>query len=163
MASWFLFQAEDSVDDDVLNSFCWMYSSFDMPETFQFPCARKKYDGTYLYNTYYQWVSIFLAFNAGLFYIPRCIWLIIEGGLMSYMVKGKKKLLKTVLLTWMATKFRSTENFTVSSTSNEHCRNAFTCSSKILTWLNNTSSVAYFARTSRKENFAFHSVWKLFL
>jgi len=33
--------AEDSVDDDVLNSFCWMYSSFDMPETFQFPCARK--------------------------------------------------------------------------------------------------------------------------
>lgn len=90
MEYWFLFQAEDSVDDDVLNSFCWMYSSFDMPETFQFPCARKKYDGTYLYNTYYQWVSIFLAFNAGLFYIPRCIWLIIEGGLMSYMVKGKK-------------------------------------------------------------------------
>ena len=91
MESWFLFQAEDSVDDDVLNSFCWMYSSFDMPETFQFPCARKKYDGTYLYNTYYQWVSIFLAFNAGLFYIPRCIWLIIEGGLMSYMVKGKQQ------------------------------------------------------------------------
>ena len=84
-----LFQAEDSVDDDVLNSFCWMYSSFDMPATFQFPCARKKFDGTYLYNTYYQWVPVFLAFNAGVFYIPRCIWLIIEGGLMSYMVKGE--------------------------------------------------------------------------
>ena len=84
------FQAEDSVDDDVLNSFCWMYSSFDMPSTFHFPCARKgPYDGTYLYNTYYQWVSIFLAFQAGLFYIPRCIWLIMEGGLMAFIVKGK--------------------------------------------------------------------------
>ena len=49
----------------MLNSFCWMYSSFDMPSTFKFPCTRKTpYDGnhdtTYLYNTYYQWVSIFL-------------------------------------------------------------------------------------------------------
>ena len=88
-------QAEDSVDDDVLNSFCWMYSSFDMPSTFKFPCTRKTpYDGnhdtTYLYNTYYQWVSIFLAFQAGLFYIPRCIWLIMEGGLMAFIVNGMK-------------------------------------------------------------------------
>jgi len=83
---------EDSVDDDVLNSYCWMYSSFDIPDTFNFPCTRKKDNSgvpvTHLYNTYYQWVSIFLAVQAGLFYIPRCIWLIIEGGLMSYMVKG---------------------------------------------------------------------------
>jgi len=86
---------EDSVDDDVLNSYCWMYSSFDIPDTFNFPCTRKKDNSgvpvTHLYNTYYQWVSIFLAVQAGLFYIPRCIWLIIEGGLMSYMVKGKTK------------------------------------------------------------------------
>ena len=71
-----------------------MYSSFDIPDTFNFPCTRKNNSestGTHLYNTYYQWVSIFLAVQAGLFYIPRCIWLIIEGGLMSYMVKGKTK------------------------------------------------------------------------
>ena len=72
-----------------------MYSSFDMPSTFKFPCTRKTpYDGnhdtTYLYNTYYQWVSIFLAFQAGLFYIPRCIWLIMEGGLMAFIVNGMK-------------------------------------------------------------------------
>ena len=72
-----------------------MYSSFDMPSTFKFPCTRKtSYDGnhdtTYLYNTYYQWVSIFLAFQAGLFYIPRCIWLIMEGGLMAFIVNGMK-------------------------------------------------------------------------
>ena len=82
------FQAEDSVDDDVLNSFCWMYSSFDMPPTFTGPCNRKKYVGTHLYNTYYQWIPIFLAFIAALLYIPRCIWLMIEGGLMAYIVKG---------------------------------------------------------------------------
>jgi len=80
--------AEDSVDDDVLNSFCWMYSSFDMPPNFSGPCTRKKYIGSHLYNTYYQWVPIFLAIQAGLFYIPRCLWLMLEGGLMSYIVKG---------------------------------------------------------------------------
>ena len=89
------------MDDDVLNSYCWMYSSFDVPPTFNFPCTRKAdYEGTYLYNTYYQWVSIFLAFSAGLFYIPRCIWLIIEGGLMSYMVKGKHKFLAFSGIFW---------------------------------------------------------------
>jgi len=80
--------AEDSVDGDVLNSFCWMYSSFDMPPTFSGPCTRKNLVGTHLYNTYYQWVPIFLAIQAGLFYIPRCLWLMLEGGLMSYIVKG---------------------------------------------------------------------------
>ncbi len=60
-----------------------------MPKTFTGQCQRKKFDSTYLYNTYYQWVSIFLAAQAVLFYIPRCIWLMLEGGLMSYIVKGK--------------------------------------------------------------------------
>lgn len=80
--------AEGSVDDDVLNSFCWMYSSFDMPGQFSGPCFRRKHVSAHLYNTYYQWVPIFLAIQAGLFYIPRCLWLLIEGGLMSYIVKG---------------------------------------------------------------------------
>ena len=66
-----------------------MYSSFDIPPAFTGPCNRKKYDGTHLYNTYYQWVSIFLGFLAVLYYIPRCIWLMLEGGLMAYIVKGE--------------------------------------------------------------------------
>ena len=42
------------VKDDVLNSFCWMYSTFDIPESFTGSCARKEQDQTALYNTYYQ-------------------------------------------------------------------------------------------------------------
>ena len=65
-----------------------MYSSFDIPPDFTGPCTRRRYDGTKLYNTYYQWVSIFLGALSILFYIPRCIWMVLEGNLMAYIVKG---------------------------------------------------------------------------
>ena len=35
-----------------------------------------------------QWVSIFLVVCAILFYTPRAIWLMAEGGLMKYLAKG---------------------------------------------------------------------------
>ena len=57
---------------------------------FQGSCARKYFDSTNLYNTYYQWVSIFLMIQAIIFYIPRCIWLSMEGGLMTFLVKGNQ-------------------------------------------------------------------------
>jgi len=80
--------ADDSVDEEVLGAYCWMYSTFEIPYDFKGFCARKTFDSTSLYNTYYQWVSIFLMVQAILFYIPRCIWLSMEGGLMSFLVKG---------------------------------------------------------------------------
>jgi len=80
--------ADDSVDEEVLNHYCWMYSTFDIPEDFMGSCSRKSFDSTNLYNTYYQWVSIFLMVQAIVFYIPRCIWLSMEGNLMTFLVKG---------------------------------------------------------------------------
>ncbi|XP_023324723.1 innexin inx2 [Eurytemora carolleeae] len=85
-----VYQADDSVDEEVLNAYCWMYSTFDIPPDFKGSCARKTFDRTNLYNTYYQWVSIFLMMQAIVFYLPRCIWLSMEGGLMNFLVKGNQ-------------------------------------------------------------------------
>ena len=41
-----------------------------------------------MYNSYYQWVPIYLGFLAVLFYLPRCLWLFMEGGLMRFMTRG---------------------------------------------------------------------------
>ena len=51
-------------------------------------CTRRVADHTNLYNSYYQWVSVFLMTQALLFYIPRCLWLSMEGGLMHFLVSG---------------------------------------------------------------------------
>ena len=53
-------------------------------------CAKREPDGTTLYNTYYQWVAIFLVVQACLFYIPRVAWLRLEGGLMKFLVKNAR-------------------------------------------------------------------------
>ena len=83
-------KAGGDVNDAVLNSYCWMYATFNIPLNFRGVCSKREHDGSTLYNTYYQWVSIFLGTQALVFYIPRCIWLLLEGGLMSYIVKGER-------------------------------------------------------------------------
>ena len=44
----------NGIKDDVLNAFCWMYSTFDIPSDYKGSCAKKVQDPTALYNTYYQ-------------------------------------------------------------------------------------------------------------
>ena len=43
---------------------------------------------TIVYNSYYQWVPLYLIFLAVIFYMPRCFWLMMEGGLMKFFGKG---------------------------------------------------------------------------
>ena len=67
-----------------------MYADFKLPPTYNGPCSAKdqgNIEGT-VYHSYYQWVSIFLIFTAFLLYIPRCFWLMMEGGLMKFLGKG---------------------------------------------------------------------------
>ena len=49
-----IFQNGGGVNDGVLNSYCWMYSSFMIPPDFEGPCAKQEHDGSVLYNSYYQ-------------------------------------------------------------------------------------------------------------
>ena len=53
------------MDSGVLNSYCWMYSTFNIPPNFKGSCAKREHDGNTLYNTYYQWVAIFLVIQVG--------------------------------------------------------------------------------------------------
>jgi len=78
----------EAVSEKVLKSYCWMYSTFNIPRDFQGQCARKNQSNNPMYNSYYQWVSLFLIFQAFLFYFPRIIWLMSEGGLMKFLGKG---------------------------------------------------------------------------
>jgi len=42
------------VNENVLNSYCWMYSTFNIPLNFRGICTRRAFDSTNLYNSYYQ-------------------------------------------------------------------------------------------------------------
>ena len=48
-----------------------MYSSFNIPLNFKGACTKREHDGSALYNSYYQWVSLYLVISALMFYAPR--------------------------------------------------------------------------------------------
>ena len=67
-----------------------MYASFNIPPDFQGSCARhSRLDkfGDEVFNSFYQWVSLSLVGQALLFYLPRALWLSLEGGLMKHLAK----------------------------------------------------------------------------
>jgi len=77
------------VSEGTLKTYCWMYSTFNIPRGFQGNCARKRESEDPMYNSYYQWVSLCLVGQACLFYLPRALWLSLEGGLMKHLAKDK--------------------------------------------------------------------------
>ena len=66
------------VSGETLKNYCWMYSTFNIPDDFQGSCSRKgdldKY-GDEVFNSFYQWVSLCLVGQAILFFLPRALWL----------------------------------------------------------------------------------------
>ena len=73
-----------NVPKDLLETYCWMHSTFGIPHDYKGPCARRwgnqQSDPLFIddddfdvivYNSYYQWVPIYLIFLATLLYIPR--------------------------------------------------------------------------------------------
>eukprot|EP00095_Tigriopus_kingsejongensis_P002119 snap_masked-scaffold447_size167621-processed-gene-0.10 protein:Tk02119 transcript:snap_masked-scaffold447_size167621-processed-gene-0.10-mRNA-1 annotation:"innexin inx2-like" len=77
------------VSDKVLKAYCWMYSTFNIPPDFTGSCAMKTNDVMPVYNSYYQWVPIVLLVQAMVCYLPRVLWLMMEGGLMKFLAKNR--------------------------------------------------------------------------
>jgi len=73
--------ASAGVKDDVLESYCWMYAHFQIPKEYIGPCSGKDQESIEgpIYNSYYQWIPIYLMFLAILFYLPRMLWMVMEG------------------------------------------------------------------------------------
>lgn len=92
--------ASSGVEKDVLESYCWMYSSWSIPAHYKGVCsANGELTGTnvdewnkartsIVYNSYYQWVPLYLVVLAIAFYLPRLLWLMMEGGLMKFFGTG---------------------------------------------------------------------------
>jgi len=81
------------VDKDVLEAYCWMYSTFQFPIEYQGQCTSGDSDPdtiSLVYNSYYQWVPLYLMGTSIMFYIPRVIWVSLEGGLMKFFGKGTR-------------------------------------------------------------------------
>jgi len=92
--------ASGGVEKDVLESYCWMYSTWSIPTKYKGVCSAhgdlsgitvtewNKERTSIVYNSYYQWVPLYLVTLAVVFYLPRLLWLMLEGGLMKFFGKG---------------------------------------------------------------------------
>jgi len=83
--------ARGAVDQGALESYCWMYSTWDIPREYKGACSGGDLGegrGRIVYNSYYQWVPLYLLVLSVLFYLPRLFWLLMEGGLMRFFGRG---------------------------------------------------------------------------
>ena len=70
-----------------MNTYCWIHSTFTLPDRPGGLGAPKKGE-TVKYQKYYHWVFFVLFLQAILFYIPRLAWKTWEGGKMKMIVLG---------------------------------------------------------------------------
>ncbi|CAH0558701.1 unnamed protein product [Brassicogethes aeneus] len=86
------------VQAHVVNTFCWISSTFTMPDAFKRQVGREvahpgiandfNDESAQKYYTYYQWVCFVLFFQAMACYVPKVLWDLFEGGLMRMLVMG---------------------------------------------------------------------------
>ncbi|XP_067136974.1 innexin inx2-like [Centruroides vittatus] len=81
--------SRDDIPSKLLDSFCWIHGTFSVVDAWEkkvgeevpYPGVDKYVKGQQkVYHTYYQWVCFVLFLQALLFYIPRYLWKIWEGG-----------------------------------------------------------------------------------
>lgn len=87
----------DSVPANVIRTFCWIHSTFNVPAAFNATVGvngvphpgiqRYTPDEERRYYGYYQWVCMVLFLQAGCFYVPRYLWKSYEQGLIRSLVQ----------------------------------------------------------------------------
>lgn len=79
----------------VMDTYCWVLTTFTMPNVtgtigrhVVYPgVGFGKFNEPVKYHKYYQWVCFMLFFQAVLFYVPRYLWKIWEGGRMKMIMQ----------------------------------------------------------------------------
>ncbi|XP_022235543.1 innexin shaking-B-like [Limulus polyphemus] len=84
----------EEVPQSIINTYCWIHATFSLPSAYDKIVGKEipypGVDAGYLpsdlssqelkYHKYYQWVCFMLFFQAALFYFPKWLWKLWEGG-----------------------------------------------------------------------------------
>jgi hypothetical protein len=85
----------DDIPANIIDTYCWIHSTFTLPHAFNksvgsqiaHPGIDKYTPGMpRVYHKYYQWVCFVLFLQAAMFYIPRYLWKLWEGGRLKSLV-----------------------------------------------------------------------------
>lgn len=86
----------DKIPSDLMDTYCWIHSTYTIPQLVGADKSIVPHPGVasanqmngeeVKYHKYYQWVTLFLYFQAILFYIPRYLWKVWEGGKVKMLV-----------------------------------------------------------------------------
>lgn len=88
---------KDDIPTNLLDTYCWIHSTFTLPDALNkkvgvevpHPGVDKYTPGEKrVYHKYYQWVCFVLFLQAIMFYIPRYLWKLWEGGRLRSLVLG---------------------------------------------------------------------------
>ena len=85
----------EAVSQSVINTYCWMHTTYTIPKSLlkkvgvevPHPGIDQVTDSReFRYHSYYQWVCFVLFVQATLFYAPRWLWKLWEGGKLQALV-----------------------------------------------------------------------------
>lgn len=85
------------INKEIINNYCWISSTYTLPRHYEgvpgkdhitYGVGHHSDDDEKVYHAYYQWVPLFLTFQAILFYAPHFIWKCLEGGRMEKIIIG---------------------------------------------------------------------------
>jgi len=87
----------DDIPGNIIDTYCWIHSTFTLPDALNktvgievpHPGISKYVEGERrVYHKYYQWVCFVLFLQAMMFYVPRYLWKMWEGGRLRSLVLG---------------------------------------------------------------------------